>query len=136
MEIHAWSKPEERSEKANQRVQEGVSQEPERPGDVLFAQEAQEPTSSRKAKKPVRRNQKYEKIAKALQEIAESRPSTQEEIFQSLDGRKVVIPPAEPFATARGWIAGFRRDEGAARSWLSKRWGELDLPPLPRGPKR
>jgi hypothetical protein len=136
MDIPAWSKPEERSEEADQRVQEGASQKPERLGDVLRVQEAHQPTSSRKAKKPVRRNQKYEKIDKALQEIAESRPRTQEEVFQSLDGRKVVIPPAEPFETARGWIAGFRRDEGAARSWLSKRWGELDLPPLPRGPKR
>ena len=44
--------------------------------------------------------------------------------------------PAEPFETARGWMAGFRRDEAAARAWLSKRWRvTLDLPPLPRGPK-
>ena len=31
------------------------------------------------AKKPVRRNQKYKTIDQALQDIAESRPSTQEE---------------------------------------------------------
>jgi hypothetical protein len=93
------------------------------------------PKESRKAKKPVRRNQKYKVIDHALQEIAESRPSTQEAVFQALDGRHVVIPPAEPFMAARGWIAGFRRDAAAARAWLSKRWGELSLSPLPRGPK-
>jgi hypothetical protein len=71
----------------------------------------------------------------ALQEIAESRPSRQDEVFQSLDGRHVVIPPAEPFLTARGWTAGFRQDKAAARAWLSKRWAELELSPLPRGPK-
>ena len=99
------------------------------------ALEAQSPRESPKAKKPVRRNQKYKTIDQALQEIAESRPSTQEGVFQLLDGRHVVIPPAEPFVTARGWIAGFRRDKAAARAWLSKRWAELRLSPLPRGPK-
>jgi len=94
------------------------------------------PDGRRKARKPVRRNQKYEAIDKALQAIAESRPSTQEEIFQTLDGRRVVTPPAEPFATARGWVPGFRRDSAAARAWLSKRWAELNLPSLPRGPKK
>jgi hypothetical protein len=88
-----------------------------------------------KVKKPIRRNQRYKTIDKALQEIAESRPRTQDEVFRSLDGRSVVIPPAEPFATARGWMAGFRLDSAAARAWLSKRWAELNLPPLPRGPK-
>jgi len=89
-----------------------------------------------KPKKRVRRNPKYEVIDKALQEIAESRPSSQEEILQSLDGRRVVTPPAEPFVTARGWMPGFKRDAPAARAWLSKRWAELDLPSLPRGPKK
>ena len=97
---------------------------------------AQVPQERRKTEKPARRNQKYEVIDKALREIAESRPSTQEEVFQSLDGRHVVTPPAEPFLTARGWMAGFRRDAAAARSWLSKRWTELNLSPLPRGPKK
>jgi hypothetical protein len=109
----------------------GASQKSEQPG----ALEAQGPKGGRKTKKPVRRNQKYKVIDQALQEIAESRPSTQEAVFQSLDGRHVVIPPAEPFMAARGWIAGSRRDAAAARAWLSKRWAELDLPPLPRGPK-
>ena len=78
---------------------------------------------------------KYKVIDEALRKIAESLPRTQEEVFQSLEGRHVVIPPAEPFVTARGWIAGFRRDAAAARAWLSKRRAELDLSPLPRGPK-
>ena len=99
------------------------------------AQGARVPTESRKAKRPIRRNQKYRVIDVALQEIAESRPSRQDEVFQSLDGRHVVIPPAEPFLTARGWTAGFRQDKAAARAWLSKRWAELELSPLPRGPK-
>jgi hypothetical protein len=99
------------------------------------ARGAQVPSESRKTKSPVRRNQKYKVIDVALREIAESRPSRQEEVFQALDGRHVVIPPAEPFVTARGWIAGFRRDAAAARAWLSKRWAELNLAPLPRGPK-
>jgi hypothetical protein len=91
-----------------------ASRKAEQPG-VL---ETPVPTESRKAKKPVRRNQKYKVIDHALQEIAESRPSTQEAVFQALDGRHVVIPPAEPFMAARGWIAGFRRDAAAARAWL------------------
>jgi hypothetical protein len=115
---------------------ESASREPEPRSDVLGVHEAQAPKQGRKAKKLVRRNQKYEVIDKALKEIAESRPSTQEEILQSLDGRRVVTPPAEPFMTARGWMPGFRRDAPAARSWLSKRWAELNLPSLPRGPKK
>jgi hypothetical protein len=82
-----------------------------------------------------RRNQRYRTIDKVLQEIAGSRPRTQKEVFRSLDERCGVIPPAEPFAMARGWMAGFQRDSAAARAWLSKRWAELKLPPLPRGPK-
>jgi hypothetical protein len=93
------------------------------------------PEEARRGKKPVRRNQKYKVIDEALQAIAESRPHTQEEVFQSLDRRNVVIPPAEPFVTARGSMAGFRRDAAGARAWLSKRWAELNLPSLPRGPK-
>jgi hypothetical protein len=100
------------------------------------AHEAPEPRGSRKAKKPVRRNQKYIVIDKALQELAESRPRTQEEVFQSLEGRHVVLPPAEPFMAARGWMAGFRQHPEAARAWLSKRWAELNLATLPRGPKK
>jgi hypothetical protein len=78
---------------------------------------------------------KYKKIHEMLQEIAKSRPSTQEEVFQALDARHVATPDAEPFVAARGWIAGFRQAPPSARAWLSKRWATLDLPPLPRGPK-
>jgi hypothetical protein len=101
----------------------------------LRAQEPKGPRKGRNTKKPVRRNQRYKVIDEALQEIAESRPSTQEEVFQSIEGRHVVIPLAEPFMAAHGWIPGFRRDKAAARAWLSKRWAELNLSPLPRGPK-
>ena len=89
----------------------------------------------RKTKKPVRRNHKYVAIDNALRGIAESLPQTHEEVFQSLQSRNVVIPPAEPFLSARGWIPGFRRGPAAARAWLSKRWTLLKLPPFLRGPK-
>jgi hypothetical protein len=85
--------------------------------------------------KPTRRNPSYKQIDAALRGVSESRPRTQEEVFQSLDGRHVPLPPAEPFHSARGWMAGFRRDRSVARAWLSKRWSELNLSPLPRGPK-
>ena len=98
-------------------------------------QKAQGSKESRKTARPVRRNQRYKVIDEALRKIAQSSPRTQEEVFQSLEDRHVVIPPAEPFMTARGWIAGFRRDALGARAWLSKRWGELSLSSLPRGPK-
>jgi len=88
-----------------------------------------------RGKEPTRRNPRYKQIDAALKEISESRPRTQEEVFQSLDNRHVPLPPAEPFHSARGWMAGFRRDRSAARSWLSKRWSELNLTPLPKGPK-
>jgi hypothetical protein len=94
------------------------------------------PRETPKAKKPVRRNQKYRVIDEVLKKLAESRPRTQEEVFQSLEARHVVVPPAEPFMGARGWMAGFRQDPGSARAWLSKRWAELNLATLPRGPKK
>jgi hypothetical protein len=100
------------------------------------AYEAPGPMGSRKAKKPVRRSPKYKAIDEALRQAAESRPRTQEEIFESLDGRKVALPLAEPFMAARGWMLGFRKDPAAARAWLSKRWAQLNLGPLPRGPKK
>jgi hypothetical protein len=90
-------------------------------------------------KKPVSRHPRYKVIDSALQEIAESRPRDQAEVFHELEKRRVPIPGAEPFQSARGWIAGFQkrgeRARAAARAWLSKRWTELGLPPLPRGPK-
>jgi hypothetical protein len=100
------------------------------------AKEAQELRKDRNGKTLTRRNPKYKVIDEALKEIAESQPRTQEEVFQSLEGRHVVIPACEPFVTARGWMAGFRRNESLARQWLSKRWAELHLPSFLRGPKR
>jgi hypothetical protein len=55
--------------------------------------------------------------------------------LKSLDTWNVPVPPAEPFVTARGWTAGFVRKPGAARAWLSKRWKDLKLRGLPKGPK-
>ena len=90
--------------------------------------------------RPTRRNKKYETIDRLLRHTAESRPKSHQEVFEQLEsrhieGRRVPIPPAEPFASARGWIAGFQKDPAGARAWLSKRWKALGLPPFPRGPK-
>jgi hypothetical protein len=92
---------------------------------------SQTPSTTRK---PVRRNQRYEAIDCELRKIAEARPKGQKEVFDSLDGR-VKIPNAEPFASAGGWLAGFRKNPPAARAWLSKTWSKLNLPPFSRGPK-
>lgn len=104
-------------------------------GTALRAQDQRGPRKVQGGREPARRNPKYKLIDVALKEIAESRPRTQEEVFQSLEGRRVAFPQAEPFLSARGWTAGFSRAPAAARAWLSKRWAELALPPLPRGPK-
>jgi hypothetical protein len=109
--------------------------QPSKSAQMPPVQEAQQPIKTRKVKKPVRRNQRYRVIDEALRQIAETLPRTQEEVFQFLETRHSVIPPCEPFMTARGWMAGFLRDAVAARAWLSKRWAELELAPLPRGPK-
>jgi hypothetical protein len=77
---------------------------------------------------------KYEAIDQTLREIAEAKPKSQEEVFKQLDGR-VDWPNAEPFASAKGWIAGFEKDRARARIWLSKRWSLLRLPPFVPGPK-
>jgi hypothetical protein len=114
-----------------QRVQKR-NDEPDAPAQHGIDEKNEQP-SGRKGK-PVRRNRRYRDIDEKLRKIAESCPSTQKEVFEALE-RRVVFPPAEPFKTARGWMTGFDRDKAAARSWLSKRWAELRLPPLPRGPK-
>jgi hypothetical protein len=88
------------------------------------------------ARKPPRQNRRYQKIDEGLRLIAESHPSTQEEVFGLLDNRGIPHPPSDPFASAGGWTKGFHNDEAAARSWLSKRWAKLQLPPLRRGPKK
>jgi hypothetical protein len=86
------------------------------------------------AGKSRRQHARYEAIDKELRKIAEMRPMSHKEVFGSLDGR-APIPYAKPFATAGGWLAGFQRDQAAARAWLSKAWSRLHLPPFPRGPK-
>jgi hypothetical protein len=85
-------------------------------------------------RKPVRRSPKYEAIDRTLRCIAESRPTSHEEVFRALDGR-IPIPNAVPIGGAGGWLAGFRRNKIAARTWLSKAWSHLSLPAFPRGPK-
>ena len=65
--------------------------------------------NSRTPKKPVRRNKKYNQIDDALKEIAESRPRTQEEVFNSLSDRHINIPMAKPFETTGGWTLGMFR---------------------------
>jgi len=84
----------------------GASRKSEPARDAVAKPDAHVPKEFGKPKKRVRRNPKYEVIDKALQEIAESRPSSQEEILQSLDGRRVVTPPAEPFVTAADGCLG------------------------------
>jgi hypothetical protein len=87
-----------------------------------------------KSNKPIRLSPTNEKIDSALRLIARSQPRTQEEVFQALDGR-APVPNTEPFTTAGGWFEGYKASHSKARTWLSKRWGKLHLPPLPRGPK-
>lgn len=81
------------------------------------------------------RNDRYAEIDKTLVAISESKPESQEAVFKALDSRKIKVPSAEPFETAGGWVAGFKRDPKLARTWLSKRWALLGLPAMPRGPK-
>ncbi len=49
-------------------------------------------------------NQKYRLIDDALIAIAESAPSSQLEIYQSLDERHVVLPWGGPLKSAGGWM--------------------------------
>lgn len=91
-------------------------------------------TSALPVRKPVKRNARNRSIDSVLQEIAKMRPGNHEEVFRALEGR-VRHPQAEPFVSAGGWLAGFQRNAHQARSWLSKAWSGLELPPFPRGPK-
>jgi hypothetical protein len=70
-----------------------------------------------------------------LCEISKSRPQRQYEIVDQLESRKIVLCRAEPFRSGKGWMAGFQRDPRGAGAWLSRQWGRLGLPGLPRGPK-
>jgi hypothetical protein len=84
--------------------------------------------------RPVRRSAKYDAIDRALREIAKAYPGSHKEVFRLPDGRSPTAN-SEPFESAGGWLAGFQRDRIAARSWLSKRWSGLQLPPFRRGPR-
>jgi hypothetical protein len=88
-----------------------------------------------RAQKTARRNPQFALIDKKLQEIAKSAPNSHKVVFEALDGR-VKVPNGKPFAEAGGWLTGFKRDPARARSWLSKHWSRLKLPPFSPGPKR
>jgi hypothetical protein len=83
-----------------------------------------------------RRSPRYDAIDSALRQYSEARPRSHEEVFGYLDTRsKQLIPNAEPFRSAGGWLAGFQKDRALARVWLSKRWALLQLPVFISGPK-
>lgn len=104
--------------------------------DMLPVQQAQGPEKSRKAKRPVRRNKKYEAIDKALREFATTCPKNHEEVFRYLDDRKIPIPNRSAFKSAGGWSKGFQQGRHLASAWLSQVWGKLNLPAFSRGPKK
>jgi hypothetical protein len=103
---------------------------------ALGAQEQQRPGKRLPRNKPIRRNAKYQEIDRALREIAAARPKNHEEVFRSLDGRKVFMPNRKPFKVAGGWLKGFQQNQPAARTWLSQAWARLKLPPFAPGPKK
>jgi|ERR1017187_2918278 hypothetical protein len=82
-----------------------------------------------------RPNKRYLAIDGMLIDITKAKPLDHKEVFELLDSRGIRIPPAEPFKSARGWIAGFQKDPPRAHAWLSKRWRGLDLPRFLSGPK-
>jgi hypothetical protein len=84
---------------------------------------------------PAERPSRYEAIDSALKQSAEARPRSHEEVFRHLDERNKHLPNAEPFRSARGWLAGFQKNPARARVWLSKRWSLLKLPGFTSGPK-
>jgi hypothetical protein len=90
----------------------------------------------RPSKKLTKRQKKYTDIDKMLRECSKAEPSSHKEVFEWLDSRSVAIPFRGPFAGGRTWIRGFEKNPARARTWLSRRWGTLELPPFPRGPKK
>ena len=90
-------------------------------------------TDSHKARPSIKATSRYAAIDAKLKDISESKPRSHQDVFRRLDGERVAN--AEPFRSARGWFAGFKKDPEAARAWLSKRWSLLGLPSFPRGPK-
>jgi hypothetical protein len=102
-------------------------------GEVAHRPEQRKKTEKRKL---MRRNERYERIDKALRDCAASRPRSHGEVFQLLDSRKVTIPNRRPFKAAGGWFEGFQQDRHAASVWLSLAWGKLSLPAFRPGPKK
>lgn len=100
------------------------------------APEGQRANARHKAKKPLRRNKRYERIDKALLEFAATQPKSHQEVFRLLDDRKVAIPNRMPFKAAGGWLKGFQQNRYLARVWLSQTWGRLNLPAFSPGPKK
>ena len=98
------------------------------------AQDANTGAHLLRARKPSMHRQTYSKIDDRLTAISAAKPKDHEGVFRLLDG-VVRIPYAEPFQSSGGWMAGFQKHPKAARVWLSKRWGLLNLPAFPRGPK-
>jgi len=94
------------------------------------------PQNTRKPKKPVRQNPKYERIDEALREAAEAQPKDHEEVFRILDSREVPTPNRMVFKRAGSYLKGFRENPGAASTWLSRAWAKLGLPAFVRGPKK
>jgi hypothetical protein len=109
---------------------------------ILAARPKGQPTSpaaslayqtDHRVKNSVRQNSKYLEIDEALRDISHARPKSYEEVVRFLDQRKVPPPYGKVFAP--GWLKGYQQNPHVARAWLSKRWGHLGLPALPRGPK-
>jgi hypothetical protein len=104
--------------------------------EVPPAQNMHLPKETRNARRPARRNIRYQAIDEKLVCISEARPKNHEEVFRYLDDRKIAIPNRKLFKSAGGWLKGFHQDPHAASAWLSQRWARLGLPAFPRGPKK
>jgi len=87
-------------------------------------------------RRPNRPNPRHIQIDSALRQCADAKPRSHEEVLRSLDNRyKTLIPHAEPFRSAGGWLAGFQKDPARARAWLSQHWTCLGLRAFSPGPK-
>ena len=92
--------------------------------------------STHRVKNSVRRNSTSLAIEEALRLISDARPKKHAEVFKLLDEREVPIASRKPFHVVRGWQKGYKQDPHSARAWLSKTWGDLNLPAFPRGPQK
>ncbi len=87
----------------------------------------------RKAQGAAQGRGRDEKIDAALRAVATARPASHADVFRALDARNIPRPPSGIFVES--WHTGFLQNTKQARVWLSKKWGELGLPPFPRGKK-